>query len=119
PFFRSLDLAARGVRLLSPDASFGHPLDGGRVAIAERYIDQTAHTLRGRDGHAWRKLLGPLAAETKDLDGELLGPVVHVPRHPLLLARFGIPALRSAMGLARTCFEGEAARALFVGVSAH
>ena len=27
---------------------------------------------------------------------ELLRPVVHVPRHPLALARFGLPALRSA-----------------------
>ena len=88
-------------------------------SIAERSIDRTADGLGGRDGHAWRGLLGPLVARADDLDGELLGPVVHVPRHPLLLARFGIPALRSAMGLAQARFEGEAARALFIGVSAH
>ena len=28
PFFRSVDLAARGVELLQPDAPFAHPLDG-------------------------------------------------------------------------------------------
>jgi phytoene dehydrogenase-like protein len=33
--------------------------------------------------------------------------------------RFGLPALRSARGLARGRFDGEAARALFAGVSAH
>ncbi len=45
--------------------------------------------------------------------------MVHVPRHPLLLARFGLPAMRSAVGLARSRFDGEAARALFAGVAAH
>jgi phytoene dehydrogenase-like protein len=45
--------------------------------------------------------------------------VVHIPRHPILLARFGLPALRSAEGLARSTFRGAAARALFAGVAAH
>ena len=47
--------------------------------------------------------------------GSCSGPVIHVPRHPLALARFGLPALRSAEGLARSRFRGEAARALFGG----
>ena len=118
PFFRSIDLAARGVRLAFPQASFGQPLDGGRAVLAERSIDATADAMGG-DGPAWRRLLGPLVADAKDLDAELLGPVMHVPRHPLALARFGLPALRSAIGLARARFEGEAARALFAGVAAH
>ena len=33
--------------------------------------------------------------------------------------RFGLPALRSTRGLARDRFEGDAARALFAGISAH
>ena len=32
PFFREFDLAARGVRLVHPEISFAHPLDGGRAA---------------------------------------------------------------------------------------
>jgi phytoene dehydrogenase-like protein len=119
PFFRSLDLAARGVRFATPEASFGHPLDGGRAVLAERSLERTAAGLGERDGRAWRRLIGPLVAHARELDSELLGPVVHVPRHPLTLARFGIPALRSAIGLARSRFEGEAARALFAGVAAH
>ena len=119
PLFRSIDLAARGVRLAFPEASFGHPLDGGRAVLAERSLDDTAAGLGERDGRAWRRLMGPLVAHAKDLDAELLGPVVHVPRHPLSLARFGIPALRSAAGLARSRFEGGEARALFAGVAAH
>ena len=50
---------------------------------------------------------------------EILRPVVHVPRHPLALARFGLPALRSARGLARARFDEEPARALFAGIAAH
>jgi phytoene dehydrogenase-like protein len=119
PFFQSVDLAARGVRFAFPEASFGHPLDDGRAVLAERSLDATATRLGEHDGRAWRRLVGPLVAHARELDAELLGPVVHVPRHPMPLARFGIPALRSAIGLARSRFEGEAARALFAGVAAH
>ncbi|HSS35178.1 MAG TPA: NAD(P)/FAD-dependent oxidoreductase, partial [Patescibacteria group bacterium] len=45
--------------------------------------------------------------------------VVHRPRHPLALARFGLPALRSADGLARGRFHDDPARALFAGAAAH
>jgi phytoene dehydrogenase-like protein len=48
-----------------------------------------------------------------------LRPVPRLPRHPGALARFGIPALGSIEGLARTRFEGVEARALFAGVGAH
>ena len=49
---------------------------------------------------------------------EVLGPL-RPPRHPLLMARFGSSALRSASGLARSRFEGERARALLAGCAAH
>jgi phytoene dehydrogenase-like protein len=48
-----------------------------------------------------------------------MGPVVHLPRHPLALARFGLPGLRSASGFGRSTFAGEEARALFAGLAAH
>ena len=49
-------------------------------------------------GGAWLRLFGPSVRNAAKLSKELLGPVVHVPRHPLALARFGLPALRSAEG---------------------
>jgi phytoene dehydrogenase-like protein len=49
----------------------------------------------------------------------LLGPVLRFPRHPIALARFGIPALLPATDLARVSFRGPEARALFGGMSAH
>ncbi len=123
PFLRTIDWAALGVELVHPEAPLGHPLDGGRAAILERSFIATAASLdvdrRTDDGSAWRRLFGPLARDAEKLSDELLRPVVHVPRHPLALARFGPPAMRSAHGLARARFDGPAARALFAGLAAH
>ncbi len=119
PFFRTLDLASRGVEIVHPDAPVAHPLDGGRAAVLERSVAATAAGLGGDDGRAWKRLFGPLVRDADKLGTELLQPVVHVPRHPLALARFGLPALRSARGLARGRFKGDAARAMFAGISAH
>ena len=119
PFFASVDLAARGVDLIHPDAPVAHPLDGGRSAVLERSVAATADGLGGADGRAWARLFGPLVHDAAKLGPEILQPVVHLPRHPLALARFGLLALRSARGLARGRFQDEAARALFAGISAH
>ncbi|HEX7472801.1 MAG TPA: NAD(P)/FAD-dependent oxidoreductase [Candidatus Limnocylindrales bacterium] len=118
PFLRSIDLAARGVTFVHPDVPVAHPLDGGRAGILHRSVETTAAGL-GTDGRAWRRTFGRLAAEIDRLAPEILGPVVHAPRHPLALARFGLPALRSAVGLARSCFGGEAAQGLFAGLAGH
>ena len=123
PFFRTVDLAKRGVELVHPDAPVGHALDDGRAAILERSFLATAAGLdedrRSDDGSAWRRLFAPLARDSDKLAREVLRPVVHVPRHPLALARFGFPAMRSARSLARSRFHGEPARALFAGLAAH
>ncbi len=119
PFFRTIDLAARGVELIHPAAPFAHPLDDGQAVVLERSVGATAAGLGEHDGKAWRRLFGPLVRSAEQLESELLRPIVHLPRHPLALARFGIPALRSAEGLARSAFDDEPARALFAGVAAH
>jgi phytoene dehydrogenase-like protein len=119
PFFATIDLAAHGVDLVHPDVPVAHPLDGGRVATIERSVAATAGRLGEPDGRAWRRTFGPIVRDAGVLGPEILGPVIHVPRHPLALARFGLPALRSARGLARARFAEEPARALFAGVAAH
>ena len=118
PFFRSIDLAARGIEIVQPDAPVGHALDGGQAAVIERSVDATAAAL-GRDGRAWRRLFGPLVADADKLGAELLRPVLHAPRHPLAMGRFGLPALLSATGLARIAFREDPARALLAGLAAH
>jgi phytoene dehydrogenase-like protein len=120
PFFRTVDLGTHGVELVHPDAPVAHALDGGRAAVLERSVATTAGGLGDpHDAKAWRSLFGPLTRDAGRLSGELLRPIIHLPRHPLALARFGLPALRSTTGLTRSRFRSDAAAALFAGLAAH
>ena len=117
PFFATLPLAEHGLSWVQPPAPLAHPLDDGRVVVAERSVQETAKAL-GEDGDSYRQLMGPLVANWNELRESLLAPL-SLPRHPLKLARFGFYALRSARGLARSHFRQEFARALFAGMAAH
>jgi phytoene dehydrogenase-like protein len=117
PFLSTLPLAQHGLELVHPDAPLAHPLDDGTAVLLERSVEETAGNL-GVDGDAYRRLFDPLVRRSDDLMREVLGPL-GPPRHPLLMARFGVSALRSARGLARSRFEGERARALLAGCAAH
>ena len=117
PFFRSLPLAEHGLEFIHPPAPLAHPLDDGQVAMLERSLDATVEGL-GSDGPAYRRLFEPLIASADDLLDEVLRPP-RLPRHPLLMARFGMSAVRAATSLANGRFKGAAARALFAGNAAH
>jgi phytoene dehydrogenase-like protein len=117
PFLNSLDLAAHGLRWRWPPIQLAHPLDGGRAAVLLRSVDETADRL-GADGPAWRRLFAPLVGGFDAIVAEIMRPVLHLPRHPLRLAGFGLRALQPATALARRWHTDEA-RALFAGVAAH
>jgi phytoene dehydrogenase-like protein len=106
PFFRTLPLAQHGVEWIYPPASVAHPLDDGTAIILERSVEATGEHL-GRDGAAYRKLMRPLVDHWDQLSTEILGPLRIPPRHPLILARFGLNAFRSASSLA-SLFKGNA-----------
>jgi phytoene dehydrogenase-like protein len=118
PFMRSLPLEKYGVEWIQPPVALAHPLDGGRAVLIEKSLQATAARL-GRDGPAYRRLMAPLANHWEALAQDLLGPLPLPPRHPLLLAGFGLKAIRSASGLARSRFKGEEARAVFTGMCGH
>jgi phytoene dehydrogenase-like protein len=120
PFFRSLDLARHGLTWVQPEAPVAHALAPDRSVILERDLAglDDAGSL-GRDADAWRRLFGPLVAEWERLLPALLGPVVRPPRHPILMARYGLPAVLPATALARLAFRQPEARALFTGLAAH
>lgn len=118
PFLRALDLGRHGLELVHPDVPLAHPFDDGTAAVLDRSIRVTASGL-GADGAAWTALFEPLVADADALMGSVLGPINRPPRHPVLMARFGLVALRSASGLARSRFAGERARALLAGMAAH
>jgi phytoene dehydrogenase-like protein len=118
PFMASIDWAAHGVQLVTPDAPAGHALAPGRSVLQERSVDATAEAL-GRDGRAWRRLFGPLVHHADKITPWLLGPPLRLTAHPLAQAWFGLPALLPATLLARATFRTEPARALFAGHAAH
>ena len=117
PFFQSLGLERHGLEWLFPEVDAVHPLDGGRAGVLFNDLDRTVEAL-GEDGPAWRRLYEPLARHCDELIGEIFGPIIHVPRHPLLLAGFGLRALLPASVIARRWTTDEA-RALFAGMAAH
>ncbi|MGH3519600.1 MAG: phytoene desaturase family protein [Haloechinothrix sp.] len=117
PFLRSLDLERYGVEWCWPEVDLAHPLDSGSAGVMLQSIEATAEGL-GPDGRAWRRLFGPLASGFDALAEDLLRPVVHVPKHPIRMARFGLRALLPATTIARR-WKTDEARALFAGVAAH
>ncbi|HEX6975657.1 MAG TPA: NAD(P)/FAD-dependent oxidoreductase [Vicinamibacterales bacterium] len=116
PFLSSLPLAGHGLEFVHPDIPFAHPFDDGTAAAVYRSVDETADAL-GADCRAYRSLMSPLVARSATLMEALLGPLR--PRDPLLMARFGLSAIRSASGFAKSRFSDERTRALFAGAAAH
>ncbi len=117
PFLRALPLERYGLQWIHPEVPVAHPLDDGAAALY-RSLEETAAAL-GADGAAYRRLMAPLLERWQALMDETLQPLLHLPRHPLLLARFGLQAIRPARSLAEARFAGEPARALFAGIAAH
>src|SRR4051812_48357468 len=117
PFFQSVPLDKHGLEWIHPTVPVAHPLDDGGAIALQRSLRDTALSL-GTDALAWRDLFAPLVNRSEHLLPALLAPLVP-PKHPLLMARFGFSALRSAEALARARFHGEQARALFAGIAAH
>jgi len=118
PFFSQLPLSRHGLAWVHPEAALAHPLDDGSAVLLERDLSRTVENLDAADRLAYRQLMAPLAGEWDLLAAGLLAPIAF-PAHPLLMSRFGLHALRSAQGLARSRFRGERACALFAGLSAH
>jgi len=118
PFFSSLPLQEFGLEWIHPPAPLAHPLDGGRAVVLQRDLDAADAALGDDDGGVWRRMMEPFVSRWNELCEDILEPVVHWPRHPLLLARFGMQALLPATTLAKR-FRSEQARALFAGLAAH
>lgn len=117
PFFQGLPLAEHGVEWLQPEVMLAHPLDDGSAVALTSSLEETAREL-GPDAGFYRRLVGVLAERLPTLAEDILSPILRVPRHPFMLARFGMRAMLSARSFARS-FEGARAQALVAGCAAH
>jgi phytoene dehydrogenase-like protein len=123
PAFREIaasdtPLTAHGLEWVHPDVPVAHPLDGGRVALLHRSVDDTADGL-GVDAKAYRRLFGPFVEAGFDLTDGLLSPFSIPPKHPITLARYGAVGILPAYTVARRGFDTDEARALFAGLAGH
>ncbi len=117
PFFRALPLERFGLAWVHPPAALAHPLDNSAPAVLERSVAETANTV-GPDREAWIGFMSPVVEAYRDIvEGAVAVP--RLLRHPLRLPRLGMRSLRTASTVARRCFRGETARALFAGNAAH
>jgi phytoene dehydrogenase-like protein len=117
PWFRSLSLESHGLHWIRPLASVAHPLDGEPAVLLRRSLHETASEL-GEDARAYERLFTPLLREPHALLADVLAPL-RIPKHPLRLARFGVPGLLPATTAFRLRFRGARARALLAGCAAH
>ncbi|MEO7015291.1 MAG: NAD(P)/FAD-dependent oxidoreductase [Leifsonia sp.] len=116
-FFRRFGIEKR-IPFVVPTASYGHPLDGGRAALAYHDFDRTVDAL-GRDGAAWRALLAPLVAHSDEVAEFTGSQVLQVPRHPVTAARFALRMVAQGGPWWNLPFRGDEAPALLTGVFAH
>jgi phytoene dehydrogenase-like protein len=116
--FERLELEQRGLEWLHPPIALAHPQLDGSAATLAKSIDETAATL-GADAGRYRRLVSAFGGQWRALTSDALAPLTnHVPRHPLLLARFGLPAALPAAALVRL-FREPQTRAMFAGLAAH
>jgi phytoene dehydrogenase-like protein len=117
PAWRALPLAEHGLEWIEPELPLAHPVPDGPAAVLHHSVAETVAAL-GPDGPAYERLVRPFVGRWDELAADILRPVLRVPDHPLLAARFGVLGLRSASGLVRR-FRTPGGRALFAGLAAH
>ena len=105
PFFKTLPLQQYGLKWIHSPAALAHPFDNGDVAFLERHSDSIANNDKSAENFQF-------------ILNEILQPVLHVPRHPWRLARYGLQAIQSARAFAYR-LKSEKDRALFLGMAAH
>jgi phytoene dehydrogenase-like protein len=117
PSLNGLGLERHGLEWCWPEVDLAHPLDGGDASVMVRSLADTVADL-SEDGRAWESIFGSPSRGFDRLSEDIMRPILHVPSHPLRLARFGLHAATSATLLARK-FRTERARALWGGCAAH
>jgi len=117
PFFSTLPLHDYGLEWVCSPTPLAHPLDNGAAVVLEQDLG-AAEEMLGADGRPWRNLIEPLVKHWSEFAPEVLGPILKIPRHPWLLARFGMNALFPARIVANR-FKSDRTRALFAGLAGH
>ena len=115
PAFRDLALAGHGLEWLEPALALAHPFDDDDAAMLDRSLARTVERL----GPGYRRLVRPFVGRWDALAPDVMRSLAWPPpRHPLLLARFGLPALAPVELLARR-LHNPAGASLLSGMAGH
>ena len=117
PYLKTLPLEKYGLEWVYPKISVAHPLDDEPAVLLGKSLEKTADNL-GVDGKTWKNLFSYFIKNGDALLSESLKPL-GIPKHPFLLARFGLNALWPATTFANAKFKGKRAKALFAGCAGH
>jgi phytoene dehydrogenase-like protein len=117
PFFRGCELAAHGVRLLTPKVALAHPLDGGRAGAISGSVAETAGRL-GADARPYRQLMEPLVRDSDAVLSLALAPLRSLPDKLFPAVRFAAEGLLPIIVLAGRLHTPEG-RALLAGLAGH
>jgi len=118
PAFRHFDLTGQGLEWKFHDYPLAHPLDGADSVLLHQDLFETVKQFP-KDARAWKALHGPLIARPHDTLENATSPLLGIPPHPVLMARFGLRSLPPARLLGAAAFRTREAKALFAGSSAH
>ncbi|MEI6949971.1 NAD(P)/FAD-dependent oxidoreductase [Paraflavisolibacter sp. H34] len=116
PFFKNLPLDEHGLEFVYPAVAAAHPFDEGYAAVLKGSVEETARLL-GSDAPVYRRLLQEVTQDWPRIADDVLAPL-HLPKEPLAMARFGLKAVRSALGLSQR-FHTREAKGLWAGMAAH
>lgn len=116
PFFANAPLQDFGLQFVEPLVAAAHPYNDGSAAVLKKSLLETADAL-GADRDTYYQLIDPVVKHWDELREDILGSP-GFPSHPLLMARFGLKALRSAASIAGN-FRTEKAKGLWAGMAAH
>ncbi len=117
PFLESLELEKYGLEFIQPGLPYAHPLDDGEAIGVYRSLEKTIKHL-GVDGENYGHLFKEFIDHWKYLSEDIYG-TLRIPKHPLLMARFGWYGAFSAKLLSNSLFKLPKTRALFAGCAAH
>ncbi|MDH2901483.1 MAG: NAD(P)/FAD-dependent oxidoreductase [archaeon] len=120
PFFRDLPLEQFGLEWITPPAAFANPFDDGTAAIVWNSLEETASSFDNRlDGEHYSSLLSGFLKNSKEIIGDILGPIARLPKKPIDLLSFAVKAVVSVSSYAQNTFRGKDARAILGGSAAH
>ncbi len=118
PAFNELELTKFGLTWDFHQYPLAHPLENSTSVFLKTGIEKTVNQFP-EDATAWRLLHRPIQHRPHSSLRNATSPLIGIPPHPVLMARFGARSLLPASILSSAIFKTREAKALFIGSSAH